>query len=60
VAYDKKLLLSSEDGDTFVIRAGPRHEVLRTNSIGEPIYASPAIARGRLFIRGATHLYCIG
>lgn len=60
VAYDKKLLLSSEDGDTFVIKAGPKHEVLRTNSIGEAIYASPAIARGRLFIRGATHLYCIG
>ena len=35
------------------------HEVLRTNALGEPIYASPAISQGRIFIRGAQHLYCI-
>ncbi|MGH9195834.1 MAG: PQQ-binding-like beta-propeller repeat protein, partial [Acidimicrobiia bacterium] len=60
VALDGKLLLTSEDGDTFVVRAGPTHEVLRTNSIGEPVYASPAIAQGRIFIRGERHLYSIG
>jgi len=60
VAFEGKILLTSEDGDTFVLRAGPRHEVLRTNSIGEPAYASPAISRGRIFIRGEKHLYCIG
>ena len=60
VAYEGKILLSSEDGDTYVIKAGPTHEVLRTNPLGEPIYASPAISRGRIFIRGANHLFCIG
>jgi len=60
IAFDGKLLLSSEDGETFVIKAGPAHEVLRTNSLGEPIYASPAVAAGRLFIRGEKNLYCIG
>jgi outer membrane protein assembly factor BamB len=60
VAFDDKILLTSEDGDTFVIKAGPTHEVLRTNSLGEPVYASPAILNGRLFIRGEKHLYCIG
>ncbi len=59
VAFDGKLLLTSEDGDTFVLRAGPKHEVIRTNSIGEPVYASPAIADGRIFIRGEKNLYCI-
>lgn len=59
VAFDGKILLSSEDGDTFVIKAGPTHEVLGANSLGEPIYASPAIADGRIFIRGEKHLYCI-
>jgi outer membrane protein assembly factor BamB len=59
VAFEGKILLSSEDGDTHVIKAGPRHEVLRTNVLAEPIYASPAISKGRLFIRGAQHLYCI-
>jgi outer membrane protein assembly factor BamB len=60
VAFDNKLLLSSEDGDTFVIKAGPVHEVLATNSIGEAIYASPAIAHGTIFIRGEQHLFAIG
>ncbi|HEY9283833.1 MAG TPA: PQQ-binding-like beta-propeller repeat protein [Pyrinomonadaceae bacterium] len=59
VAFDDKLLLTSEDGDTFVLRAGPRHEVLWTNTLDEPVYASPAVAARELFIRGAKHLYCI-
>jgi outer membrane protein assembly factor BamB len=59
VAFDGKIFLTSEDGDTFVIKAGPVHEVIRTNSLGEPILASPAISQGRIFIRGARHLYCI-
>lgn len=60
VAYDGKLLLTSEDGDTFVIKAGPTHEVLHTNSLGEVVLSSIAIADGKLFIRGDKHLYCIG
>jgi len=60
VALDGKILITSEDGDTFVIKAGPAHEVVRTNSIGEPVYASPAIAHGKIFIRSEGHLYCIG
>ena len=59
VAFDGKILLTSEDGDTFVIKAGPKHEVLGTNSLGEPVYASPAIAGGRIYIRGEKSLYCI-
>ncbi len=59
VAFDGKILLTSEDGDTFVVKAGPAHEILRTNSLGEPIYASPAIAGGKIFIRGEKNLYCI-
>lgn len=60
LAVDGKILEFSEDGDTFVVQAGPKHEVLRTNSLKEPIYASPAIAAGRLFVRGEKHLYAIG
>jgi outer membrane protein assembly factor BamB len=60
VAVDGKILLTSEDGDTFVIKAGPEHAVLRTNPLGEPVYASPAIADGKVFIRGEQNLYAIG
>ena len=60
VAFEGKILMTSEDGDTFIVKAGPKHEVLGTNSVGEPVYASPAIADGRIFIRGEKNLYCIG
>jgi len=59
VAFDGKILLTSEDGDTFVLRAGPVHEIIRTNSLGEPVYASLALADGVIFIRGAQHLFAI-
>lgn len=59
VAFDGKILLTSEDGDTFVLKAGPKHEVIATNSVAEPVYASPAISDGMIFIRGEKNLYCI-
>jgi len=60
IAFDDKILMTSEDGDTFVIKAGPKHEVIGTNTVGEPVYASPAVADGNIFIRGERNLYCIG
>jgi outer membrane protein assembly factor BamB len=60
VAVGDVILQTSDAGDVYVIRAGPKHEVIRTNSIGEPVFASPAIANGRIYLRGTTHLYAIG
>lgn len=60
VALSGSLLLMSQDGDTFVVKAGPKFEVLRTNALDEPISASAAAAPGRLFIRGERHLFAIG
>jgi outer membrane protein assembly factor BamB len=59
VAVGDKILLTSTDGDTYVIQAGPEHSVVRTNSIGEPVSASLAIAGGRIYIRAEKHLYAI-
>lgn len=59
VAVDGKLYCASEDGDVFVIRAGPAYELLAKNSLGESIMASPAVSGGRMFIRALNHLYCI-
>lgn len=59
VAFGDKILLTSEDGDTFVVRAGPKHEIIRTNSLEEPVFASPALANGMVFIRGEKNLYAI-
>jgi len=59
VAFEDRILLTSEDGDTFVVKAGPSFEVLRTNSVGEPVFASPALADGTVYIRGERHLFAI-
>jgi len=60
LAVDGRLLLMSQDGDTFVVKAGPEFAVERTNPLGEPIGASAAVAGGRLYIRGERHLFAIG
>jgi outer membrane protein assembly factor BamB len=59
VAFDGKLLVVGMDGDAHLIKAGPVHEVIRTNAMGQPVAASPAIAGGRLYIRGEKDLFCI-
>jgi outer membrane protein assembly factor BamB len=59
VSFGDKFLMTSEDGETFVIKAGPKHEVLRTNSLDETIWASPALADGVIYIRGDKHLFAI-
>jgi outer membrane protein assembly factor BamB len=59
VAADGHLFLMSQDGDTVVVKAGPRYEVVATNPIGEPISVSAAIAGGTLYIRGEKHLFAI-
>jgi outer membrane protein assembly factor BamB len=59
-AYNGKIFALSEDGDTFVIQAGPEFKVLGKNSLDEMSMATPAIARGSLIIRTATKLYRIG
>ena len=58
-AYDGKLFVLSEDGDTYVIRAGPAFEVIGQNPLDEFSMATPAIAHGSLFIRTASKLYRI-
>ena len=58
-AYDGKLFVLSEDGDTYVIQAGPTFEVIGQNPLNEFAMATPAIAHGSLFIRTASKLYRI-
>ncbi|MEO5895133.1 MAG: PQQ-binding-like beta-propeller repeat protein [Vicinamibacterales bacterium] len=60
VAYNGLLAMTSEDGDTFMLKAGPKHEIVRTNTIDEPVYSSAALSNGRVYIRGEKNLYAIG
>ena len=60
VAADGKIYLLSEDGDVFVVKAGPAYELLATNSMGEVLMATPAISGGAIIIRGVKNLFAIG
>ena len=48
-----------EDGQVVVFAAEPAFRLLARNQIGESISATPAVADGRLFVRGKNHLFCI-
>ena len=60
VAVDGKVFFTNDDGDTFVLRAGPKFELLHVNRIGEVILASPALVDGRWYIRTERNLIAIG
>jgi outer membrane protein assembly factor BamB len=60
VAGDGKVYLVSETGDTFVLRAGSKHEPLARNPLDERFLASPAISGGRIFLRGDGVLLAAG
>ena len=60
VSGDGKIYLFSERGDVNVIAAGPDWKVLNHDKLGEDVFATPALANGRLFVRSAGHLWCFG
>ena len=58
-AYNGKIFAASEQGDTYMIRAGPEFEVMGVNRLDEMIMASPAIVDDRLILRTQSRLYSI-
>ncbi len=60
VAADGAVYFTNEVGTTLVLDANEdRYVELSRNTIDEPVYASPAIAGGRIYLRSATRLWCI-
>ena len=60
IASDGHIFVSNIRGQTFVIRAGKKFELVATNELGERITASPAISGDAMIYRTDSHLYCIG
>lgn len=60
VAADGKLYIASETGKVSVIKPGAEWEVLTVNDLDEPVYATPALEDGRIYLRTAKTLYCFG
>lgn len=59
LASDGRIYLLSEDGDTFVLRAGDKYDEIAKNSLGEMSLATPAPGADSLYIRTQTKLYRI-
>jgi outer membrane protein assembly factor BamB len=60
VAGDGKIYLANQRGRLAVVRAGRDWRVLSNSDFEEDIYATPALADGRIYVRTAGHLYCFG
>jgi outer membrane protein assembly factor BamB len=60
VLADGKIYVTSEDGLTTVIKAGPQFQVLAENDLSDYTLSSPAISDGRIFLRTEHFLYAIG
>jgi outer membrane protein assembly factor BamB len=60
VCADGHLYFPSDEGITYVLKAGAKFEVVAENPIGDECYSSPAVSGGQLFLRGTRGLYCIG
>lgn len=60
VAADGKLYVTSTTGAVDVVQAGKEFKKLATNTLPDKIYATPAIADGRIYIRGFDTLWAIG
>lgn len=60
VYADGKLFIVSRNGTVNVVKAGPKFESLATNKMTDDMTASPAIADGRIYLRGFKNLYAIG
>ena len=58
-AYNGRIFCLDEEGTTYVVKAGEKFEMLRTNSLDEMALATPAIANERLLLRTETKLYSI-
>ena len=55
-----RLLIITNKGTLIAIEAAREFKELARSPLGEKVFASPAFAQGRMFVRGIKHLICIG
>ena len=60
VAADGKVFLIGQGGQVSVLKAAGDWEVLAVNELDDEVFATPAIADGRIYIRTRSALYSFG
>lgn len=56
VAADGKIYCVSEDGDVFIVEAGPEYRMIKSIPLGEISLSTPAICDGMIIFRTTGHL----
>ena len=59
VAADGRIYVVGREGAAAVVAAGPRMQVLATNTLDDEFDSSPALVGSDLYLRGMRHLYRI-
>jgi outer membrane protein assembly factor BamB len=60
IGVDSKVLFTSEDGEVYVVKAGPRFELLSKHQLGETTLATAAISENVLYYRTRSRVLAIG
>ena len=60
VGADGKVFLVSQDGTVSVVSAAGDWEILAVNALDDEVFATPAIAGGRIYVRTKSALYAFG
>lgn len=60
VLADGKIFVADDRGQLVVLGAKPQWEQLAEAKFDEPVYPTPAIVGGRIYLRTETKLYCFG
>jgi outer membrane protein assembly factor BamB len=60
IGVDKKVFIMNDQGETFVLAAGPEFKLLHVNQLGERALATPALVDGIWYFRTESHLLAIG
>jgi len=56
---DGKIFIGNEDGDVVVFECSAELNLLAKNDMGNPVYSTPAVARGVLYVSTSSHLIAI-
>ena len=59
IASEGKLYFTAENGEVFVVKAGPEYKLLSQNSMGDLCMATPAISEDILFFRTKSYLIAV-
>jgi outer membrane protein assembly factor BamB len=54
---DGKVYLGDEDGDLAVFQAAKEKKLLSETNLGAPVYSTPVVANGVLYVASNTHLF---